>query len=457
MYNNTTHIDSKLMIPTDVRQQDIAAELDRAAICVWAAFGFMLDCDTFFKDVKWNKPQAPEWYYKPGTISFDASVEKFAAVFEDVISSQIAGKDVMLALSGGLDSRTLAAAVHRLGAKAFTYSYKFHNSFDETKYGKALARIAGWDFEEYIIPEGYLWNKIDELAEINQCYSEFTHARQMAVIDKIAPQGNLFLLGHLGDLVYDGMGLNNNMPEHKLREIIIKKMLKKGGFELGQDLWNAWELNGDFKAYLEQRVGELLSGIKIDNVNARAKAFKSMYWVTRWTNVNLQVFSHYHPIALPYYDERICKLVCETPEEYLRDRKIQIEYLKRYAPDMAKVAWQSKEPYHLFNHNKHLTWQHLPWRIADKSKRVVAEKLFNKKTVIRNWEIQFEGKENDQKLKEYLFNSAELTAELPESLIRKYYNNFKEKDAVYYSHPVSMLLTFSVFLNRQKKLREISQ
>lgn len=447
----------KLMIPTDVRQQDIVAELDRQAICVWAAFGFMLDCDTFFKDIKWNKPQTTEWYYRPEQISFDESVEKFAAVFEEVIASQIEGKDVILALSGGLDSRTLAAALHRLGAKAFTYSYKFQHSFNETKYGKALAKIAGWDFKEYIIPKGYLWDKIDKLSDINQCYSEFTHARQMAVIDKIAPHGNLFLLGHLGDLVYDGMGLDNNIAEDKLRDIIIKKMLKKGGFELGQDLWNAWGLKGDFRIYMDQRVAELLSAIKIDNVNARAKAFKSMYWVTRWTNVNLQVFSHYKPIALPYYDERICRLVCETPEAYLRDRKIQIEYLKRYAPAIAKVEWQSKAPYHLFNHEKHLTWQHMPWRISNKAKRVFAEKVFNKNTTTRNWEIQFEGEENDKQLRSYLFDNPDLKTEVPEHLIHKYYNNFKQKDAVYYSHPVSMLLTFSVFLSRQKKLKAINQ
>jgi asparagine synthetase B (glutamine-hydrolysing) len=455
MYTSATHIDSKLMIPTDVRQQDMVAELDREAICIWAAFGFMLNCDTFFKDVKWNKPQTADWYYKPENISFDASVEKFAAVFESVISSQIADKDIMLALSGGLDSRTLAAAVHRLGGKAFTYSYKFHSGADETKYGKAMAKIAGWEFEEYTIPKGYLWNKIDELAEINQCYSEFTHARQMAVMDKVAPYGNLFLLGHLGDLVYDGMGLDNRIPEHELRDRIIKKMLKKGGFELGQDLWNAWSLDGDFKAYLEQRVGELLSAIKIDNVNARAKAFKSMYWVTRWTNVNLQVFSHYHPIALPYYDERICKLVCETPEIYLRDRKIQIEYLKRYAPAMAKIPWQDKEPYNLFNHSNHLSWKHMPWRVANKAKRVAAEKLMGSKHVMRNWEIQFEGDENDNMLRLYLFENAELKNEIPEQLINKYYNNFKTKDAVYNSHPVSMLLTFSAFLKRQKKLKQL--
>ena len=97
----------------------------------------------------------------------------------------------------------------------------------------------------------------------------------------------------------------------------------------------------------------------------------------------------------------------------------------------------------------------MPWRVANKAKRVAAEKLMGSKHVMRNWEIQFEGDENDNMLRLYLFENAELKNEIPEQLINKYYNNFKTKDAVYNSHPVSMLLTFSAFLKRQKKLKQL--
>ena len=43
----------------------------------------------------------------------------------------------------------------------------------------------GWPFFDYVIPKGYLWEKIEELAEINLCQSDFILPRQMAVINKI--------------------------------------------------------------------------------------------------------------------------------------------------------------------------------------------------------------------------------------------------------------------------------
>lgn len=439
------------MIPIDVRQKEGStdASLNLKAICVWAAFGFMLDRDTFFEGIWWDKPDTAPWYYKPASLSFDQAVDKFTATFEEVVKEQVAGKNVILALSGGLDSRTLSAALSRMNVKPFAYSYKFQDSFDETKYGRQISKLNGWQYGEYIIPEGYLWREFKEIAEINQCYSEFTHPRQMAVIKELATHGNIFLLGHWGDVLFDNMHLAPDIPEEELIGIVIKKMQKKGGMDLGADLWKAWGINGDFNTYLKERVSELLAAIKIDNTNARVRAFKSMYWATRWTNTNLQIFSHYHPIAVPYYDDRICKLVCETPEEYLSGRKIQIEYLKRNAPGIARIPWQSKEPYNLFNHHHHQTWRHTPWRVSDKVKRIFREKMLNKKLVTRNWEIQFCGSENDKQLKSHLFDSA-LKTVIPEEVISKYYTAFKERNPVHYSHPVSMLLTFSAFLDRQK-------
>ena len=34
------------------------------------------------------------------------------------------------------------------------------------------------------LEEGYLWNKIDYLSDINKCYSEFTHPRQWQLLIK---------------------------------------------------------------------------------------------------------------------------------------------------------------------------------------------------------------------------------------------------------------------------------
>src|SRR5207249_2991472 len=101
-------------------------------------------------------------------------------------------------------------------------------------------------------------------------------------------------------------------------------IVKKGGIFLGELLWKAWGLQGDFQHYLHSRLSLLLSEIKIDNPDARIRAFKSLYWAPRWTSINFAPFLSRRPAEFPYYRDEICKFICTVPENLLRKRQIQI-------------------------------------------------------------------------------------------------------------------------------------
>ena len=127
-------------------------------------------------------------------------------------------------------------------------------------------------------------------------------------------------------------------------------MVKKGGEEFANQLWKLWGLEGNFKSYLEDRITCLLENIQIENTNAKLRAFKSLYWAPRWTSVNLAVFESKLPITLPYYDNRMCEFICTVPEKYLANRQLQIAYIKRKAPELAKITWQEQKPFNLNNY-----------------------------------------------------------------------------------------------------------
>ncbi|MCH8555933.1 MAG: asparagine synthetase B family protein, partial [Schleiferiaceae bacterium] len=347
--------------------------------------------------------------------------------------------------SGGLDSRTLAVAMQNIGRQPYTYSYRFEGSFEETYYGREMAKALGWAFEELVIPPGYLWNKIEDAGKVNGCYAEFTHARQVAVAEQLSNNGDIWLLGHWGDVLFDDMGVHSDESFASQVDILYKKVLKKGGKELAADLWQAWGLDGDFEARLAQRISTMHERINISDANARVRAFKSLYWATRWTSTNLNYFSAHKPIALPYYDDRMCTFIMGIPEKHLAARQIQLEYIKKYSPELAKVAWQAKAPYNLYTANKHLTMAHLPYRVVNKAKRIINEKLFDKQLVQRNWEIQFLGAENNQQLRYWLFENPAFAELVPKEVAVKYYNLFQRGDKVYWSHPLSILVTLSVF------------
>lgn len=456
-----THI-----IPTKVEFIDVPGDklLNLDSIAAFAAFGFFLGDSTYYQNKKALLPGAIyneinghlkfngyhfKWEYKPREITLKQSTEEFAVLFERIMAEQSEGRKMVLPLSGGIDSRTQAAAL-RNKDKVHGFSYEFRNGHPETKYGKSIADAMDIPITTWKVPPGYIWERIDRLAELNKCYGDWTHPRQAAFSGKYAQLGDTFTLGHWGDVLFDDMGVADNISLDDQKKTIQKKLLKKGGAELAQMLWDAWGLQSSFERYLNEELerwyGEINEG---GSANARIRAFKSRHWATRWTAQNLIYFEDELPITVPYFDDRMCEFICTLPEEHLAGRQIQIEYLKMVAPELAKIEWQAQRPYNLYNYHKNKTPHNLPHRIKSKIKRSY-KTLRGRRLVQRNWELQFLGEENDRQLRAWLFDNREFEEWIPKELTNKVYQNFKTQDMVYWSHPLSMLLTLAVFIKKEK-------
>jgi len=333
-----------------------------------------------------------------------------------------------------------------LGIKPYSYSYEFEKSFPEASYGKKIAEIYKWNFEKYLIPKSYLWNQIDSIAKANQCYAEFTNARQASVVEEISTKGKIWLLGHWGDVLFDDMGVPDNLSTAEEKKIIKKKIKREGADLLATAFWNHHNLYGTFDEYFNEKVDQMHSKIGLSNSNASIRAFKSLYWATRWTSTNLVYFSQFHPIQLPYYDDRMCRFIMKIPEEYLASRKIQIAYLKKYAPELARLTWQDKAPYNLYNYHRHRSIYHLPYRVLNKLNRELKSLAGRGIQTRRNWEIQFLGEQNRKSMMTF-FDSIPANNELfNNELLEKIINGFYEEDHKRYSHSLSMLITLSSFL-----------
>ncbi|MDO6597692.1 asparagine synthase-related protein [Oceanihabitans sp. 2_MG-2023] len=447
-----------------IQQQFVGTpqELDYEAICVFVATGFFLDTDTYYKGLKVLKPGRNyllddektkilsekayfKWHYTPKERPLKQIVAEFAEIFETVIKEQTAGKKVILPLSGGLDSRTQAVALQHLNIPVQSYSYAFTGGHDETKYSKRIAEVCGFSFQDFKVPNGYLWNVIDALAEINNCYSEFTHPRQMAFKEDYAAMGDVFSLGHWGDVLFDDMAVHDNMNTEEQVSVLLKKIVKKDGLLLAESIWESQGFAGDFITYFKQRITNLLVAINIPNsANAQIRAFKSLYWAPRWTSVNLSVFQSERPITLPYYDARICNFICSVPEKFLAGRQIQIEYIKLRLPALAKITWQAKRPFNLYNYQYNKTPWNLPYRVINKLQRITAATPY----VQRNWELQFIGMQNDKALQGWLFQDFKGEEFVNLDIRKQFYTLFKETDGVFYAHSVSMLLTLALFFKQ---------
>ncbi|PWI31511.1 asparagine synthase [Flavobacteriaceae bacterium LYZ1037] len=435
-------------------------ELNFEGICIFAATGFFLEMDTYWKDQVVLPPASIceiddagflidakpwfKWHNTPRDISFDEALEEFSALFKKIIAEQVGDRPVILPLSGGLDSRTQAIVLKQLGAEVQTYSYQFENGYNETKIAEQIANICDYKFSKFKIPQGYLWKSIDQLAEINGCYSDFCSPRQMAVLEDLKQLQGVFSLGHWGDVLFDDMGVSTQLDLDEQAKFVLGKITKRGGLEFANKLWKEWDLEGDFYEYFYNRIYKLLKQINIpQDANAQIRAFKSLYWAPRWTSINLAIFEEAHPITLPYYDNRMCEFICSLPESYLAGRRLQIEYIKKHSPDLAKLTWDFYHPFNLYNYTNYKNNKGLGSRILNSLK--YRAKLAMGKTVIqRNWELQFLGKDNKKALEKYLF-SVDLETLVPKELIQEVYHKFKTENSLKQAHAINMLLTLSVW------------
>ena len=435
-------------------------ELNLEAICVFVATGFFMGQDSYWQDTICLKPghdhdidskgflikSKPNfiWHYSPRNIEFDVALYEYKSLLSTIIKDQIGDSEVILPLSGGLDSRSQALILKDLDNPVHAFSYAFERGYPEHKIANRIADSCNFDFRAFNIPKGYLWNDIDELADITQCYSEFTNPRQMAVLSELRNMKGLFSLGHWGDVLFD-RGVPEGTQEADVIPLLLNKMVKPKGLELAVQLWKSWGLNGQFKDYLISRLETALSAIEIDNLSAKVRAFKTTHWAHRWTTTNLQIFAEANPITVPYYDNRMCEFICNIPEEFLADRQLQLAHLKQ-DKSLSKITWQANTPFSINTYYFNRSPYNLPYRALKKIKMIIAE-MNNKPIVQRNWELQFVGENNAKQLERFLFDD-DFNLWIPKSIVETCYHHFKKTDPVYYAHAVSMLLTLSVWYKK---------
>lgn len=436
--------------------------MDLPSVCVFMALGYFLGDKTFYQEHRQHLPASItetdvegrvlsstphfQWHYTPRDISFQQAVDEFTEIFESIIRER-GNEGYTIPISGGLDSRTLLAACESVGKPYRGYSYAFEGGHDETAYGRKMSELLGFRFDSFTVQKGVLWSYLDRLAARNECYSEFTHARQYAFHDQLSKMGGTFLLGHGGDLYFDDMGVSPDLKGDELFRVLWGRIVRKSGFELADTMWKHWGLNGQFRDHLEKELRACLDSIRIDDGNAKLRAFKSMYYVPRWTCVNLQIFRDFGPVVIPYFEDRICEFICTVPEHLLKGRQIQIEYLKRRQPGLASIPWQSHYPFNLYTYKLDRAPINLPYRAFNKFKRM----LTNTTPTTRNWELQFRGDDNEARLRNELLGSSSVLSFIPEKVIAHHLDGFLKQDALLYYPSVTMLLTLSQFIKLQQK------
>lgn len=106
-------------------------------------------------------------------------------------------------LSGGLDSRFLAAAIaeQSSGLSAFTFGDQGRN---DVVFGRQLANRLQMPHTVLTYPEAYLSSTVKAIVERTECSAPFFHTSSMIFHDQVAEQADRIFVGFCGDILSGG-------------------------------------------------------------------------------------------------------------------------------------------------------------------------------------------------------------------------------------------------------------
>jgi hypothetical protein len=472
-----------------------ARDLDWEAVSGFFGFGFFPQDRTFLRNVRILRPATHyvfdargneikaerywHWKHEPNRQrSYEDTVQQFGELFHEVMSGLLrsgpqttndqppTGRRIALPISGGLDSRCTIAAIDSdrlstLNAQSSTqlwaYSYGYSEDSVETRIARQVAATRGLPFEAFTI-KPYLFDRLAHILAAVEGFQDVTQCRQAFVADELAQHADYVIAAHWGDVWLDDMGLVGGRPQDlgsvvssqlsnsQVAEHTLSKMAKNG---------RAWLLENVCAPRLGKENPEGLSrdfveaGLKplqhIQDADFRVKAFKTDNWSFRWTLASLRMFQAAAFPRLPFYDTRLADFFCTVPSEFVAGRRLQIDYLKRFAPDLAGIKWQ---PYgaDLF-HYQDFNPLDLPKRAAGRLWRT----LSGKQVIERNWEAQFGGERGEAGLKHWLLQPGlRLHEFVSKEKVQTLLDSFRAEPLKHgRGYTVSMLLTFSAWLEHQ--------
>ena len=440
-------------------------ELDWEGLASFFGFGFFAADHTHLRGVRILRPathyhfdgrgrllvEEPywQWRHEPDTVlSYDDAVDEFAALFEMVMTGLTAGRRVAVPISGGLDSRSTVAALDETAAgRLWAYSYGYGEKSVETAIAGQVAAARGLPFDALTIGP-YLFDRLPDVLAATEGFEDVTQCRQAAVTEVIGHHADYLIAAHLGDLYLDDMGLSDrpagSLSEDEMVDAALKKV-RKGGSAWLLDNLCAPRLGADPAATGRALVAAEMTRLSaIAEPDFRIKAFKVDQWCARWTTVALRVFQAAAFPRLPFYDTRLADFFLTVPTAYVAGRRLQIDYLRRYAPDLARVPWQATGR-DLFHGSRGHEGNGHGWgrRAAGLARRLVGGRAPE-----RNWEVQFAGPTGRAGLAHWLtrpglalheFVAPRAIAELLANFERDPYTDKR-------GYTVSMLLTFSAWL-----------
>lgn len=435
---------------------------DQTGFTCFVGNGFFPEDLTYHSDVKVLKPASHyifneslalqeisrywNWEHSPDqSLSMDKALAEFHHLIINVVGQAVQNKRVALPLSGGLDSRTLAGVLtHKDFKQRFpksgaitSFSYEYANGLPEAQISSKIAATLNLPFKKFIVPN-YLFNKMAVVEDSVEMFQTIDGTRQIMVGDWLAENSDVVLGGHWGDVWLDA---SNEISETDLLPTYQKKMNKRGR-EILFDLLHNFIVDDPQNALDDYFTKAIEAYQHIKDSDFRMKAFKTDQWSFRWTLASIKAYQAGAYPVLPFYDGRMADFFEKIPTAWLVDRKFQVEYLKKFHPDLARITWQEYGA-NLFLY-PYVNNRQLWYRVISKLRRMLTFKKFT----YRNWEVFYLNTEGRRSLEKDVYKHQWLVEKIGKERLDAFFAAFYANPKADNGYAMCHLHTFSRFINK---------
>lgn len=378
-------------------------ELDWVGITGFFGFGFYPGDRTMFDDVQILRPATRtvfdstgnvvrserywDWWLDPDHNATDNDlVDEFHEVWTRTLDRQMAGTRSVIPISGGLDSRTVfAAAVPANGRPRHpvrTMTYGYSKRSPEIRISQRVAHARGQQAMELVV-EPYLLDRIDEVLDAVEGFQGLAFSRQAGASATIASLGDHVIGGHWGDVWFDTAGPATHLDSDDLMSSAFSKFAKRG---------REWPLEHLCAPHLQEAPESVLRQVLAEEAamvpdlgdsDMRLKVLKTDQWSFRWTLASMRAYQLAVPTLVPFYANDVIDFFLRIPSDRLPGRRLQIAYLLRHHPDLARITWQQT------GMSLDQRWWEPGIAITRRSLAKAGRIVRRQPVIERNWEIQY--------------------------------------------------------------------
>lgn len=285
-----------------------------------------------------------DYEFSAGTGSVKQYVDDYFNLFKQAVGKSTKNRRVVVPLSGGKDSRTIAMAYdslynHDSGlVTSFTYG---ESGANDLKFGSAVAESLQWphlkhhlnkDFPVKYGPLGsYLSSGIFGSFAVNG----------IELCQQLKQMGELLLIGTAGD-VLTGAFLSENFYIQRAKSIddFAQYMLK-----VFNVVFPVTELNNLFvnttvdpKEYLLETIHAVLETLpRYQEYADLYDHFNLTQRHRKWLHIGTNFWKSYISVHMPFYDYDLFHFLIQVPISYRKNQKITRETLKKYYPALADI------------------------------------------------------------------------------------------------------------------------